>query len=142
MHGRWFCHGSRNCTIRNGQPFSFGIPSGKRIRKVTVDRTRMANMSQLLERLSCVLRELEDAAPPEQERAAEMAEPFLKRVAYRRIPFGSQQQALLIAESERDRALVAEFLQYSEHPAIRHQAEDALRELSRPVAQRCPSIQV
>ena len=97
--------------------------------------------SSRLERLSRVLQELENAPPEEQEAAEGMMEPFLKRIAYRRMPFGSQQQALLIAECERDRALVAEFLHYSEHPAIRQQAEDALRELSKPVAQRWPSIQ-
>ncbi len=99
-------------------------------------------MSQLLERLASVLGALDSASPEEQDAAEVAMTPFLKRVAYRRIPFGSQQQTLLLAEFDRDRATVAEFLRYTEHPAIRQQAEDALRELNKPLAMRWPSIQV
>ncbi len=97
---------------------TFAVPMVRGM-PVTRDTTRRGNMSQLLERLASVLGALDSASPEEQDAAEVAMTPFLKRVAYRRIPFGSQQQTLLLAEFDRDRATVAEFLRYTEHPAIR-----------------------
>jgi hypothetical protein len=99
-------------------------------------------MSQLLKRLASGLQALENAAPEEHDAAETAMTPFLKKLAYRRIPLGTQQQILVSAEVSRDRATVAEFAQYSNEPSIRKDAADALAELSKPMAPRWPSIQV
>jgi hypothetical protein len=99
-------------------------------------------VSELLERLADVLRALENAPPGEQGAAEGMMEPFMKKIECPRIPLGSQQRILLTAEAERDRATVAEFGLYSEHPSIRALAADVLAELSKPRAPRWPSIQI
>lgn len=109
---------------------------------MTVNPARGKSMSRLLKRLASVLQALDDAPHTEQEAAELEIIPFLKRVAYRRMPLGTQQQGLVFAEAMRDRATVAEFAEYSSEPSIRQEAADALVALSKPMPPRWPMIQV